>query len=351
MLNRLLSSFSTDVGIDLGTANSLVYLKGNGIIINESSTVAINNKTGQVLAVGESAKRIVGRTPMHISAIRPIVNGVIADFDITQEMLRYFLNKTKEFARKRMVFYPRVVIGVPSNLTEVERKAVEDAALQAGAARAYLVDEPIAAALGARFPIEDPTAHFIVDIGGGTTEIAVISMSGIVASRSLKIAGDRFNEEIIKFFRDELRLLIGEPTAEEIKIAVGSAYPLDQKLEVRVRGRDLSTGLPKEVVAADAQIRSAIAHPLSIITDSIKEIIEKTPPELVGDIMYRGIYLCGGGSLLKNIDRLIEEESRVKTSIIDDPMTAVVRGTGVISEDLDKFRDLLFVSRKKQLLL
>lgn len=351
MLQKLFSKFSTHVGIDLGTANSLVYVRGRGIVIVEPSVVVVNNKTGQILAIGEEAKRIVGRTPVHISAVRPLVDGVIADFDMTEEMLRYFFRRVRESGGGSVLFYPRAVIGVPSGLTEVEKKAVEDAAIDAGAADVYLVEEPIAAAFGARLPVEDPTAHFILDIGGGTSEIAVLSMGGIVVARSIKVAGDKFNEEIIKFVRDEFQLLIGEPTAEQIKIAVGSAFRLSEKLEIPVKGRDLSSGLPKEVMVNDAQVRAALRYPLSIIVETVKEVVEKTPPELVGDVMHRGIFLCGGGSLLRGIDRLIEDEVRVKTNIINDPMTAVVRGTGVIIEDFERLKPVLSVSERKELSL
>jgi rod shape-determining protein MreB len=351
MLQRFLSSFSTHVGVDLGTANSLVYVKGRGIVLIEPSIVAMNTKTGQILSVGDEAKKIVGRTPMHIAAIRPLVDGVIADFDITQEMLRYFFRRVQSSKNGSLIFYPRVVIGVPSGLTEVEKKAVEDAALDAGAAEVYLVAEPIAAALGARLPLEDPTAHLIVDIGGGTTEIAVLSMGGIVVARSLKIAGDKFSEEIIKFIRDEFQLLVGEPTAEAIKIAVGSARQIPEALQVQVKGRDLSTGLPREITITDAHVRSAMRYPLATIIDTIKEVVETTPPELVGDVMHNGVFLCGGGSLLRGIDDLIQKEVHVRTNIINDPMTAVVRGTGVIIEEFDRYKGMLSVSERKELSL
>lgn len=351
MLQRFLSSFSTHIGVDLGTANSLVYVKGRGIVLIEPSIVALNTKTGQILSIGDEAKKIVGRTPQHIAAVRPLVDGVIADFDTTQEMLRYFFRRVQSSKNGSFIFYPRVVIGVPSGLTEVEKKAVEDAALDAGASEVYLVVEPVAAALGARLPLEDPTAHFIVDIGGGTTEVAVLSMGGIVVARSLKIAGDKFSDEIIKFIRDEFQLLIGEPTAEEIKFAVGSAKQIPETLQIQVKGRDLSTGLPREITITDAHVRSALRHSLATIVETIKEVVEKTPPELVGDVMHRGIYLCGGGSLLRGIDDLIQKEVRVKTNIINDPMTAVVRGTGVIIEEFERFKGMLSVSERKELSL
>lgn len=326
--------FTKDIGIDLGTANSLVYVKGRGIIINEPSLAAVNNKTSQVLAIGEEAKKMLGRTPAHISVIRPLVNGVISDFEMTQEIIRHFLKKANN---NRIFSYSRVVVGVPTNLTEVEKKSVEDAVVSAGAAKAYLIEEPIAAALGARLPIDEPTASMIVDIGGGTTEIAVISMGGIVTSRSLKIAGDKLNDDIIKFIRDEFKLIIGEPTAEELKITIGSATPHEEKLELAVRGRDLASGLPREIIVKGTQIRAAISRSLRSMVESIKETIEITPPELVGDILKEGIYLSGGGSLLRGLDQLIEKEIAVKASVIEDALTCVVRGTGMAAENFKKY--------------
>lgn len=323
--------FIKDIGIDLGTANSLVYVKGRGIILNEPSIAAVNNKTGQVLAIGEEAKKMVGRTPTHISVIKPLVNAVISDFEITKEILRHFLKKVNN---NRIFSYCRVVIGIPTNLTEVERKSVEDAAISAGVAKAYLIEEPIAAALGARLPIDEAVASMIVDIGGGTTEIAVISMGGIVTAKSLKIAGDKLNEDIIRFIRDEFKLAIGEPTAEELKIVIGSAVPLEERLDLAVRGRDMTTGLPKEVVVKASQIRIAIARSLRSIIEAVKETIEATPPELVGDVLKTGIHLCGGGSLLRGIDQLIEREISVRAIVIEDALTCVVRGAGVAIEDI-----------------
>lgn len=338
MINPFKSMFK-NVGVDLGTANSLVYVSGRGIVINEPSIAAVNNKTGQILAIGEEAKKMVGRTPAHISVIRPLTNGVISDFEMTQEILRHFLKKVS--SGKSFLNYHRAVIGVPSNLTEVERKSVEDALLGAGASKAYVVEEPLAAALGARLPIHEPTSNLIVDIGGGTTEIAVISMGGIVTAKSIKVAGDRFNEDIIRFMRDEFKIVIGEPTAEELKSTIGTALPVEQKLELAVRGRDMSTGLPKEVVVKDTHIRAAIARSLKSVTDAVKEVVEATPPELVGDTLKRGIHLCGGGSLLKGIDKLIEKELMVSARVIDDPLTCVARGTGVIADNFEKYISII----------
>ncbi len=322
--------FIKDIGIDLGTANTLVYVKGEGIIINEPSIAAVNNKTSQVLAIGEEAKKMLGRAPSHISIVKPLVGGVISDFEMTQEMLRHYF---KKIGNNRFFGYYRVVIGIPPNLTEVERKSVEDAVILAGASKVFLIEEPVAAALGARLPINEPVSTMIIDIGGGTTDIAIISMAGAVTARSLKIAGDKLNNDIINFIREEFKLLIGEPTAEDLKISIGSAVPVDEKLEMAIRGRDISSGLPKEVIVKNHHIRSAIHHSLVLIIEAIKEAIEKTPPELVGDILKRGIYVCGGGSLLKGIDSLIEEEIGVKTMTIDDPLTCVARGAGIAAEN------------------
>ena len=336
---KLFDYFSKNIGIDLGTANSLIYLAGKGIVINEPSIAAINNKTGQIVAIGEEAKKMIGRTPLHITVIRPLINGVISDFEMTQEMLRFLLKKT--IGSSGFFNYNKAVIGVPSNLTEVERKSVEDAIIGAGANKAYIIEEPLAAALGAKMPIDEPTSNLIVDIGGGTTEIAVISMGGIVNAKSIKTAGDKFNDDIVKFIRDEFHLAIGEPTAEELKINIGSALPLEQKMDLPIRGRDMTTGLPREIIVRDTHIRSAISKSLKNIIDSLKEIIETTPPELVGDVLKRGIYVCGGGSLLKGIDKLIEKEITVATNIVDDPLTCVARGAGMIAENIEKYSYLV----------
>ena len=335
----MFSYFSKDVGIDLGTANSLVYLRGRGIAISEPSVIALNTKTNQILAIGREAKEMIGRTPPHVAVIRPLTNGVISDFEVTQEMLRYFFRRIGRHGS--FLHYRRAVIGIPSNLTEVERKSVEDAVVGAGARRAYLIEEPIAAALGAGLPIEQPVASMVVDIGGGTTEVAVISMGGTVVAKSLKIAGDRFNDEIIKFIRDEFKLVIGEPTAEDLKIGVGSALPIDEKLEMNVRGRDLTTGLPREIAVRNHHIRLALSRSLASIAGAIQEVIEATPPELVGDILKEGIYVSGGGSLLRGIDALIQREMDVPVNIIEDPLTAVVLGVGVIIEDFNRYQRVL----------
>lgn len=340
ILDRLFQKFSKDIGIDLGTANTLVYVKGKGIVINEPSVVALNIKTKQILAIGNDAKRMVGRTPPHIVATRPLVDGVISDFEITEQMLRYFIDKvhqkTYSFLRR-----PRVVIGIPSGVTEVEKRAVQDAALNAGARMAFLIEEPMAAAVGSRLPVQDAAGSMIVDIGGGTAEIAVISLGGVVISRSIRIAGDKLNESIIQYARDKFNLLLGERTAEEVKIRIGSAYPLAEKMETAMRGRDLVTGLPKEVIVNDTQIREALAHPVRIIVNHIKSAVEETPPELVADLMQRGITLAGGGALLRGLDVLIHEATQMPVHVADDPLTSVCRGTGVVVEDLESLKDVL----------
>lgn len=340
MLNKLFGYLSHDIGIDLGTANTLVYVKGKGIIINEPSVVAVNKKTGRILAIGKEAKKMVGKTPGHIVATRPLVDGVISDFEVTEQMLKYFIERVHQesFA---ILPRPRVVIGVPSGVTEVEKKAVIDAAVSAGAKEAYLIEEPMAAAIGVRLPVQEAAGNMIVDIGGGTTEVAVISLGGIVASRSLRIAGDELNENIIQYSRDEFNLLLGEKTAEDIKIAIGSAYPLEERMEIAMRGRDLITGLPKEVVINDEQVRKALSRSIKILVDNIKATIEETPPELVADIMYKGIILVGGGALLRGLDRLVSEQTKMPVKVADDPLTAVARGAGVVLEDIGKLREVL----------
>ena len=335
---NLLNYFAKDVGIDLGTANTLIYLSGKGIAVNEASVVSINNKTNHILAVGHEAKKMMGRTPAHVDIIRPLVNGVISDFDMTQEMLKNYLRRVTGGNFRN---YRRAIIGVPSNLTEVERKSVEDAVVGAGVGKALLIEEPLAAALGARLPINEPTANMLVDIGGGTTEIAIISMAGTVTSKSLKIAGDRLNDDIIRFVRDEFRLIIGEPTAEELKINIGSAMPLEEKVEMSIQGRDIATGLPKEVVIRDSQIRTAIGRSLKTIIEAIREVLEIAPPELAGDILRRGAYLCGGGSLLRGLDELIAQELSIAVHVVDDPLTCVVRGTGIAIENFEQYSSII----------
>jgi rod shape-determining protein MreB len=339
----LFNRFKTDIGIDLGTANTLVYRKGEGIVINEPTIAAVNEKTGQTLAVGEEAKRMMGRTPAHIHVVRPLINGVISDFVMTQEIIKHYLRRVKDDA---LFHYVRAVVAVPTNLTEVERKSVEDAVISSGASYVYLLEEPIAAALGARLPTQEPTANIIVDIGGGTTEIAIMSMGGVVVSRSLKVAGDKCNEEIIRFVRDEFNLLIGEPTAENIKITIGSALASTEKLDMAISGRDLSSGLPRETVVRDTQVRAVLSPLVKQIIESIRDIIEQTPPELAGDILRHGIYFSGGGSLLRGLVELVEKELNVKTVLVDDPLTCVVRGTGIAAENIEAHKHMFSYSVK-----
>jgi rod shape-determining protein MreB len=340
MLNKFYKLFSNDIGIDLGTATTLVYVAGQGIVINEPSVVAVNQKTGQIVAIGSEAKKMVGRTPGHITAIRPLVEGVISDFEITEEMLSYFIKKVhkdkfKLFAR------PRVVVGVPSGITNVEARAVRDAAKNAGAREVYLIEEPLAAAIGVRLPIHEPVGNMVIDIGGGTTDIAVISLGGIVTSKNIRLAGDRLDQDIIEYTRDEFKILLGEKTAEDVKIAIGSVIKNSEGLEATIRGRDLVTGLPREVVVTDSDIREAIIKSIRILVAAIKEVIEETPPELVSDIMHRGIVMVGGGSFLRGLAQIFESEIKIPVYVAEDPLTAVVRGTGVVLEELDNLRDIL----------
>jgi rod shape-determining protein MreB len=348
MFNKLFGKISKDIGIDLGTANTLVYVKGRGIVINEPSVVALNQKTGQILAIGNEAKRMVGRTPAHIVATRPLIDGVISDFEVTEQMLRYFINQVHKRTLALMP-RPRVVVGVPCGVTEVEKRAVEDATRNAGASEVYLIEEPMAAAIGARLPIQDPAGNMIVDIGGGTCEVAVISLGGIVVSKSLRIAGDKLNDDIIRYARDEFKLLLGEKTAEDIKIGIGSAFELDERLRATMRGRDLLTGLPKEIIVTDEQIREAMERSVKVLVNAIKSSVELTPPELVADIMERGIVLAGGGSLLRGLDKLVAQETQMPVRVAEDPLTAVVRGCGVVLEDVEKLKDVLVSTQYEEL--
>lgn len=340
-------NLSKDIGIDLGTANTLVYVKGKGIVINEPSVVAINKRTGQVLAIGKEAKRMVGKTPGHIVATRPLVDGVVSDFEVTTQMLKYFIEKIHKESFSLMP-RPRVLIGIPSGITEVEKKAVVDAAMNAGAREAFLIEEPMAAAIGARLPVTEARGNMIVDIGGGTSEIAVISLGGIVSARSLRVAGDEMNEDIIRYCRDEFNLFIGEKTAEDIKISIGSAFPLKEQLMIKIRGRDLVSGLPKEVQAKDEQIRDAISRSIRIIVNNIKTVIEETPPELLSDIMERGIILAGGGSLIRGLDKLIANQTEMPVRMMEDPLTAVVRGAGIVLEDIEVLKEILVEDQRER---
>lgn len=339
MFKNFFNNISKDLGIDLGTSNTLVYSKDGGIIIYEPSIVAINIRTDQILAVGKDAKDMLGKTPPHIEITKPLAKGVISDFEVTEKMLKYFIDKTyvgsMGFAPR-----PRIVIGVPLETTEVERKAVEDAALSAGARKVYLVECPMLAALGARLPLSESIGMMLVDIGGGTTEIAVMSLAGIVTWKSLDIAGDELNKNIIQYARDVFNILLGERVAEKIKMRIGSAVPLDVPLEMEMRGRDLLTGLPKEIMINDSQIREALERSIRTIVDQIKATLEKTPPELVADIYERGIVLTGGGALLRGLDTMISRHAEIPVRVAEDPGTAVVRGAGLLLENEELLNDI-----------
>jgi rod shape-determining protein MreB and related proteins len=332
-LQKIKGMMSNDIGIDLGTANTLVYVAGVGIVINEPSVVAVNQKTGQVVAVGTAAKDMLGRTPEHIIAVRPLVDGVISDYEVTEEMLAYLIRKAEEGRKKWLG--PRVVVGVPSGITNVERRAVRDATKSAGARDVHIVEEPMAAAIGIGLPINEPVGSMIIDIGGGTTDVAVISLGGLVNSRNIKIAGDKLNNDIVLYLRNEFKILTGEKTAEDIKISIGSVLEDSTPLEIPIRGRDLITGLPREVVITDRDVREAIGLSVDTLIESIKEVIEITPPEIVSDIMYRGIHLVGGGALLRGMRDLLEEALKIPIHIADEPLTAVVRGTGIMLSNLE----------------
>lgn len=340
MFKNILGKFSHDLGIDLGTANTLVYVKDKGIVINEPSVVAVNTRNGQILAVGTEAKKMIGKAPSHISIVRPLVDGIVSDFEVAEKMLKFFvdkINKENFLATPR----PRMVIGVPLEITEVEKKAVEDAALSAGAREVYLIEEPMAAAIGIRLPIAEPIGNMVVDIGGGTTEIAVISLSGIVSSKSIKTGGVEFDWNIINYAREKYNLFLGENTAEEIKKKIGSAFTLPEKMVMEMRGRDLFTGLPKSYDITDEEIRLALSKSINHIIENVKSVVETTPPDLVSEVYERGIVLCGGGANLKGIDKLIFQETKIPTKVVDDPQTAVVRGTGIVLEDVGGLKDLL----------
>lgn len=346
--NYLSGLFSNDMGIDLGTATTLVYVKGEGIVLCEPSVVALKKgaTVNRVLAVGEEAKKMLGRTPGNILAIRPMKDGVIADFDITEAMLRYFIKKVH---KRRVLVSPRMVIAIPSGITEVERRAVKDSAMRAGAREVHLVEEPLAAAIGVGLPIHEPAGNMIVDIGGGTTEVAVISLSGIVFSKSIRIAGDELDVAIVEYLKKNYNLMIGERTAEDIKIKIGSAYPLEEELSLEVRGRDLVAGLPKMVSITSEEVRDAIAEPVRAIVDLAKIALERTPPELAADLIDRGIVLAGGGSQLKGLDRMISEETGLPVHIAEDPVTAVALGTGKILELESRFlRDVTVVTKSEE---
>lgn len=336
---RLLGFFSNDIGIDLGTANTLVYVKGRGIVINEPSIVAMNQKTGQVVAVGAQAKEMLGRTPAHITAVQPVIDGVISDFEVTAEMLAYLINKAQ--AGHTKLLGPRVVIGVPSGITSVEVRAVRDAARDAGAREVHIIEEPMAAAIGIELPVHEPSGSMVIDIGGGTTDIGVIALGGIVNARNVRIAGDRFNTDIVAHARNEFKILIGEKTAEEVKIAVASVSRARDKLEVVARGRDLVTGLPREIVVSDQDVRNAIGHSVEELIEAVKEVLETTPPELIADVMQRGVYLAGGGAMIRGLPEFLTLTIGVPVIVAADPLTAVVRGTSIVLDDMDAYRETL----------
>ena len=332
-----LSFLSNDLAIDLGTANTLVYAKNKGIVVSEPSIVAVNKVTGKVEAVGKDAKEMLGRTPGNIVAIRPMKDGVIADFEITEKMLSHFIRKAHN--RNTMV-RPRIIIGIPSEVTQVEKRAVKDSALKAKASEVYLVDQAMAAAIGAGLPITEPSGNMVVDIGGGTTDIAVISLAGIVYSKSVRVAGNEMDESVIQYIKKKYNLLIGERTAEQIKLEIGSAFPLDEPMTMEIKGRDLIEGIPKTLTITDAEIREALAEPISIIVNAVRVALERTPPELSADIVDRGIVLTGGGSLLKNLDKLLREETGLPVSVAEDPLSSVVLGTGKMLSDFDLLRKI-----------
>jgi rod shape-determining protein MreB len=335
---RFFGRWARDMGVDLGTANTLIHVRGKGILLREPSVVAVEQSSRRILAIGEEAKRMLGRTPENIVAIRPLKDGVIADFDITEHMLKYFITKVH---RRRALVHPSVLIGIPSGVTEVERRAVKDATLRAGAREALLMSEPMAAAIGAGLPVAEPAGSMVVDIGGGTSEVAVVSLGSIVTSRSIRIAGDEIDESIIAYMRRAHNLLVGERTAEHVKILIGCAWPETEERQCEVRGRDLMTGLPRGVTVTSGELRQAIQEPVAGIAEAVRLTLEQTPPELAADIMDRGIVLTGGGALLRGLDRLIAHETGMPVHVVDDPLTCVVMGTGIVLEHLEVMREAL----------
>ncbi len=342
MFDNILGFFSNDIGIDLGTANTLVYVKDHGIVLREPSVVAVQAGTSKVLAVGDEAKRMLGRTPGNIVAIRPLKDGVIADFEVTEAMLRHFISKVHN--RRRMV-RPRVVIAVPSGITEVEKRAVKDSATHAGAREVYLIEEPMAAAIGVGLPVQDAAGNMVVDIGGGTTEVALISLSGIVFSRSVRVAGDELDEAIAQYMKRAYNLMIGERTSEEIKIKIGSAYKLEKETTMEVKGRDLVAGLPKTITITSQEVREALMEPISTIVDSVRITLERCPPELSADLVDRGLVLAGGGALLRGLDRLLAEETGLPVHVAEDPLSAVAEGTGKALQELNLLRRVSSMDR------
>jgi rod shape-determining protein MreB len=338
-LSKILSAFSTDIAIDLGTANTLVYVKGKGIVLNEPTIVAINKKTGQLVGVGNEAKAMQGRTPTHIEVVRPLVDGVISDFEVTEEMLGYLIDKVRR--DMRTLIAPRILVGVPSGITNVEMRAAQDAAKNAGAREVFLIEEPVAAAIGAKLPISKAMGSMIIDIGGGTTDIAVISLNGLVVSRNLRVAGDHLNTSIVTYIRDQFKVHVGEKTAEDAKIALASISHSEAGKELVARGRDVVTGLPREVVITDADVRDAVAGQVDTIVENVRSVLEETPPEVMADIMQRGIHLSGGGALIPGLASLLEHAMQVPVIVVPDPLRAVIRGAGIVIENLEQYDEIL----------
>ncbi len=338
-VNRLFALVSTDIAIDLGTANTLVYVKGRGIMLNEPTIVAINKKTGQLVAVGAEAKTMQGRTPEHIDVVRPLVDGVISDFEVAEEMLSYLINKVR--SEMRSLVAPRMLIGVPSGITNVEMRAARDAAKNAGARAVFLIEEPVAAAIGAKLPINKAIGSMIIDIGGGTTDIAVLSLNGLVVSRNLRVAGDHLNASIVTYIRDQFKVHVGEKTAEDAKIALASIVHDDTSKELVARGRDVVTGLPREVVITDSDVRDAVSGHVDTIVETVKSVLETTPPEVLADIMQRGIHLSGGGALIPGLAPLLEDALKVPVIVVPDPLRAVIRGAGIVIENIDEYEEVL----------
>ncbi len=338
-IDKMIEAVSADIGIDLGTANTLVYIKGKGIVLNEPTIVALNKKTGQMVAVGNEAKAMLGRTPSHIEVVRPLVDGVISDFEVTEEMVAYLIGKVR--SEMRSIIAPRVLVGVPSGITNVEMRAARDAVKNAGAREVFLIEEPMAAAIGAKLPVGNAIGTMIIDIGGGNTDIAVISLNGIVVAKNLRVAGDHLNAAIVAYIRDQFKVLIGDKTSEDAKILLASIFQNDEDKEMVVRGRDVVTGLPREVVITDTDIREAISHSMDTIVESVRTVLEKTPPEVLSDVMQRGIHIAGGGALIPGIASVLEEVMQVPVYIVPDPLRAVVRGTGIVLENLDSYEEIL----------
>ena len=334
-MNSIYNMFSSDLAVDLGTANTLIYIKGRGVVSSEPSVVAINSGTKEILAIGQEAKNMLGRTPANIIAVRPMKDGVIADYDTTEKMIRYFILKVHN---RRALVRPRMVICIPSGVTQVEKRAVKDSAIQAGAREVYLIEEPMAAAIGAGLPIQEPSGNMVVDIGGGTTEVAVISLSGIVYANSVRVGGDEMDDNIVNYIKRQYNLLIGTATAEDLKIKLGSAFPLENEIKTEIKGRDLVTGIPKTIEISDSEIREALKESITKIVDAVRIALEQTPPELSADIVDRGIVLTGGGALLKNLDKRLSHETGLPIIVSDDPLKAVVLGSGKVLDDIDLLR-------------